>query len=143
MGAGRVDVRHRLRRHLRALPSLPPPHAGHRRDGIPPDPLRGHGRVRRKLGPAALSAVAVILGWTGIYFAFQSSWLGIVLALATTVLCWVAVRRGEAVGSRRSAELRTALEAAGARNRELERLRHLAATLLGGTDIPRLVEEVA
>jgi signal transduction histidine kinase len=99
--------------------------------------------VRRKLGPAALSAVAVIIGWTGIYFAFQSSWLGIVLALVTTVLCWIAVRRGEALGSLRSAELRTALEAAGARNRELERLRHLAATLLGGTDIPGLVEEVA
>jgi signal transduction histidine kinase len=99
--------------------------------------------VTRKLGPAALSAVAVVVGWTGIYFAFQSSWLGIVLALATTGLSWVAVRRGEALGSRRSAELRTALEAAGARNRELERLRHLAATLLGGTDIPGLVEEVA
>jgi signal transduction histidine kinase len=99
--------------------------------------------VTRRLGPAALSAVAIIVGWTGIYFAFQSSWLGIVLALVTTALSWVAVRRGEALGNRRSAELRTALEAAGARNRELERLRHLAATLLGGTDIPGLVEEVA
>ena len=96
-----------------------------------------------KVGPAALSAVAVVVGWSGIYFAFQSHWLGIVLPLATTALTWLAVRRGEALGRRRSAELRTALEAAGARNRELERLRHLAAALLGGTDIPRLVEEVA
>ncbi|MEO6056322.1 MAG: hypothetical protein ABIQ49_05735, partial [Gemmatimonadales bacterium] len=76
-----------------------------------------------KVGPAALSALAVVVGWTGIYFAFQSHWLGIALALATTALSWIAVRRGEALGRRRSAELRAALDAAGARNRELERLR--------------------
>lgn len=96
-----------------------------------------------KVGPAALSALAVVVGWTGIYFAFQSHWLGIALALATTALSWIAVRRGEALGRRRSAELRAALDAAGARNRELERLRHLAATLLGGTEVPQLLEEVA
>ncbi|HUR96215.1 MAG TPA: histidine kinase dimerization/phospho-acceptor domain-containing protein, partial [Gemmatimonadales bacterium] len=99
--------------------------------------------MRDRLGPAGLSALAVVVGWTGVYFAFQSHWLGIILPLATTALTWLAVRRGDKMGRRRSAELRTALEAAGARNRELERLRHLAATLLGGTDIPKLVEEVA
>src|SRR5207237_394235 len=53
------------------------------------------------------------------------------------------VKRGERLGRLRSVELRRALEASAARNRELERLRHLAATLLAGTDIARLVEEVA
>jgi signal transduction histidine kinase len=95
------------------------------------------------LGPAALSAIAVVVGWAGVYFAFQSSWLGIVLPLVTTWLTWMAVRRGERMGRERSAELRRALEAAAARNRELERLRHLAATLLAGTDTPRLIQEVA
>jgi signal transduction histidine kinase len=96
-----------------------------------------------RLGPAALSAIAVVVGWAGVYFAFQSSWLGVVLPLVTTALTWSAVRQGERMGRERSAELRRALEAAAVRNRELERLRHLAAILLAGTDTGRLVEEVA
>jgi signal transduction histidine kinase len=78
-----------------------------------------------------------------VYFAFQSSWLGVVLPLATTVLTWMAIRLGARRGRERSAELRRALEATAARNRELERLRHIAATLLAGTDTPQLIEEVA
>ncbi|HET9726521.1 MAG TPA: ATP-binding protein [Gemmatimonadales bacterium] len=96
-----------------------------------------------RLGPAALSAIAVVVGWAGVYFAFQSSWLGVVLPLVTTALTLTAVRQGERMGRERSAELRRALEAAAVRNRELERLRHLAAILLAGTDTGRLVEEVA
>ena len=99
--------------------------------------------MNRYVSPAALSGLAVVVGWTGVYFAFQSSWLGVVLPLATTLLTWAAVKRGERLGRLRSAELRRALEASAARNRELERLRHLAATLLAGTDIARLVDEVA
>jgi signal transduction histidine kinase len=99
--------------------------------------------MTRPVGPAALSAVAVVVGWVGVYFAFRSSWLGIVLPLATTVLTWLAVRQGEHLGRGRSAELRRALETAAARNRELERLRHLAATLLAGSDTPHLIQEVA
>jgi signal transduction histidine kinase len=96
-----------------------------------------------RLGPAGLTAIAVILGWAGIYFAFHSSWLGIVLPLLTTALIWMAVRQGERMGRERSAELRRALEATAARNRELERLRRIAAILLAGTDMGRLLEEVA
>jgi signal transduction histidine kinase len=99
--------------------------------------------MTRYVGPAALAGMAVVVGWAGVYFAFQSSWLGLVLPLATTLLTWAAVKRGERLGRQRSAELRRALDASAARNRELERLRHLAATLLAGTDIARLVEEVA
>jgi signal transduction histidine kinase len=99
--------------------------------------------MRRPLGPAALSAIAVVVGWAGVYFAFQSSWLGIALPLVTTWLTWLALRRGERMSRERSGELRRALAATAARNRELERLRHLAATLLAGTDTPRLIQEVA
>ena len=99
--------------------------------------------MRRSPGPVALSALAIVVGWTGVAFAFRGHWLGAVLPLFTTALAWLAVRRGEAMSRQRSAELRRALEAAAVRTRELERLRHLAATLLAGTDTPRLLEEVA
>jgi signal transduction histidine kinase len=94
-------------------------------------------------GPGTLSAFAVVVGWVGVYFAFQSHWLGIALPLVTTALSWGAVRQGERMGRERSAELRRALEITAARNRELERLRHLASTLLQSTNVTRLLEEVA
>ena len=99
--------------------------------------------MSRRLGPAALSAIAVVVGWVGVYFAFEDTWLGVVLPLVTTALTWTAVRQGDRLGRERSAELRRALQAAAVRNRELERLRHLAAVLLAGTDMSRVIEEVA
>ena len=96
-----------------------------------------------RLRAGALGAIFVVVGWTGVYFAFHDQWLGVALPLAATALAWVAVRQGEAMGRQRSRELRQALEVSAARNRELERLRHLAATLLAGTDLSRLVMEVA
>jgi signal transduction histidine kinase len=99
--------------------------------------------MRARLGPAGLSAIAVVVGWAGVYFAFQSSWLGVALPLVTTALTWMAVREEERIGRERSAELRRALTASAARNRELERLRHIAAILLASTDTRRLIEEVA
>ena len=99
--------------------------------------------MKRRLGPAALSALAAIVGWVGVYFAFGYSWLGLLLPLVTTALIWAAVRHGERLEQERSLELRRALEASATRNHELERLRHLAATLLAGTDLQRLLEEVA
>ena len=99
--------------------------------------------MRRSPGPTALSALAVVVGWIGVWFAFRGHWLGATLPLVTTALAWLALRRGEALGQQRSAELRRALEAAAVRTRELERLRHLAAILLAGTDTPLLLQEVA
>jgi signal transduction histidine kinase len=99
--------------------------------------------VRRPFGPAPLSAIAVLVGWTGVAFAFRDHWLGLVLPCVTTVLAWQAYRQGDAMGRERSAELRRALDAAAVRTRELERLRRLAAALLAGTDMPRLLDEVA
>ena len=99
--------------------------------------------MRRGPGPTVLSALAVVVGWTGVYFAFHSHWLGFTLPLVTTGLAWTAVRRGERMGRERGAELRQALAATAARNRELERLRRLAGIQLGDTDITHLLEEVA
>jgi signal transduction histidine kinase len=99
--------------------------------------------VSRSPRPGGLSALAVVVGWIGVLFAFRSHWLGVALPLASTALAWLALRRGEAMGRERSADLQRALDAAAVRTRELERLRHLAATLLAGTDTPRLLQEVA
>jgi signal transduction histidine kinase len=89
-----------------------------------------------------LAGIAMMAGWVGLYFAFRGHWLGIALPLLTTLLGMAALRRGDALGRKRSGALREALESAGARNRELERFRHLAATLLAGSDLPTLFQEV-
>ena len=99
--------------------------------------------MRRSPGPGGLSSLAVVVGWIGVLFAFRGHWLGVALPLVTTALAWMALRRGEAMGRQRSAELQRALDAAAVRTRELERLRHLAAILLAGADTPRLLQEVA
>jgi signal transduction histidine kinase len=90
-----------------------------------------------------LTGIAVVVGWLGIYFAFRTHWLGIVLPLITTALTFAAHRAGDARVRRRSAALREALAASAARNRELERLRHVAATLLASSELSLLLQEVA
>ena len=77
------------------------------------------------------------------YFAYRQSWLGLALMLGATGLIVLAIRRREALTRREQAALGQALAAAAARNRELERLRHLAGKLLGGSDLTELVREVA
>jgi signal transduction histidine kinase len=99
--------------------------------------------MRRPSRPELLSVVAFAVGWVGVYFAFRDHWLGILLPLLTTVLTLLVVSRVEALGRGQRQELQRALESAAARNRELERLRHLAATLLAGTDLAGVVEEVS
>ena len=77
------------------------------------------------------------------YFAWRQSPLGVLLGFAATALVLLAIRRRDVITRREQAALSQALAAAAARGRELERLRHLAATLLGGTDLTGLVREVA
>ncbi len=93
--------------------------------------------------PAYVTAVAVVCGWFGVYFAFQSHWLGIVLPLVTTALTIVALRRGDRLAGASRASLRNALEIADARNRELERLSQLAAVMLRDVTLPNLFQAVA
>jgi signal transduction histidine kinase len=90
-----------------------------------------------------LTGLAVLVGWLGVYFAFQEHWLGLVLPLVTTMLAFAAVRAGDRRTRRRSAALRDALAASAARNRELERLRHVAATLLRSSGLNDLLQEIS
>ena len=91
----------------------------------------------------ALGGVALVVGWLGVYFAFQGHWAGIVLPSISTVLTFAAVRAGDARARRRNAILREALASAAKRNRELERLRRVAATLLASSDLSGLLQEIA
>jgi signal transduction histidine kinase len=78
-----------------------------------------------------------------VYFAWRQSGVGVLLGVVATLLVMLAIRRRDLLTRREQAALSQSLAAAAARSRELERLRHLAAILLGGTDLAGLVREVA
>ena len=92
--------------------------------------------------PAQLTFVAMLVGWFAIYFAYQDDWLGVILALGTTVGGFFAVHRGRVLGRERRAALEAAVGAAATRNRQLEQLRRLGSTLLGVRSSGELLEEV-
>jgi signal transduction histidine kinase len=94
-------------------------------------------------GARALGGAALVIGWLGVYFAFHGHWLGILLPLLATVITFAALRAGDARARRRSAALRDALASAAQRNRELERLRRVAATLLASGALSELLQEIA
>ena len=99
--------------------------------------------------PAAMNAIrlvggiAVVVGWVGVYYAFQGHWLGILLTLLATGITFGAVHVGDLRSRAQTAALRDALASAAARNRELERLRRVAATLLGSSELGALLQEIA
>jgi signal transduction histidine kinase len=90
-----------------------------------------------------VGGIAVAVGWIGVYYAFQGHWLGILLTLLATGIAVAAVRVGDVRARAQNAALRDALASAAARNRELERLRRVAATLLGSSELGTLLQEVA
>jgi signal transduction histidine kinase len=97
-------------------------------------------------GPNAIrlfGGIALIVGWLGVYFAFQNHWLGLLLPLLATAITFGAVRAGDARSRRQNAVLRDALASASRRNRELERLRGVAATLLASSELSGLLKEIA
>ena len=92
--------------------------------------------------PARITALALIAGWFAIYFTSQGSlWLGIGLALVTTSGGFLAMRRGQTLSRLRHEQMQGAIEAAAARNRELELLRRLGSTLLRVRSSGELLEE--
>jgi len=91
-------------------------------------------------GPLALLAMAV--GWLGIYFAYQGSWLGVILALACTAGGFMATRRGRELARMQRTRLEGAIAASVARNRELELLRRLGSTLLDVQSSRELLDQV-
>jgi signal transduction histidine kinase len=90
-----------------------------------------------------LVAIALILGWGSLYLVTRDHWAGYVLALVTSGLALIAVRRGHVIAENQKERYRVAYESAEARSRELDRLASLAATLLKGTDIQALFQEIA
>ncbi len=92
--------------------------------------------------PAPIVTLTMIIGWSAIYFAYHGHWLGVVLALITMTGGIVSVLRGRALGRRRRGRMGAAIEAAAARNRELEVLLRLGSTLLGVRSSGELLEEV-
>jgi signal transduction histidine kinase len=98
---------------------------------------------RRVYSTRPLTLAAVLVGWFAILASYRQHWLGPALALVTTALAYTALRRGHTLAQQRRGTLRRALEATESRNRVLERLRRLAATLLAGRALAELYEEVA
>ena len=90
-----------------------------------------------------VGGIAVVVGWIGVYYAFQGHWLGILLALLATGITFGAVHVGDLRARSQNAALRDALASAAARNRELERLRRVAATLLASSELGALLQEIA
>ena len=98
--------------------------------------------LERLLSPGALTVLAVLSGWAGIYLLWRQSLFGLFLAVLTTALAWAGYRRGQLLARRQARSLRHALAASSARNRELERLRRLAASLLAGRSLESILTEV-
>ncbi len=98
---------------------------------------------RRLYSTRPIALAAILVGWAGIYAAYRDNSIGLVLAVLTTVLTFTALHRGRVLAERQRARLNAALEQAAQRNRELERLRHLAGALLRDADVGELHHEVA
>ena len=59
-----------------------------------------------------VGAVALVIGWAGVYYAFQGHWLGILLALVATGVTFGAARVGDLRARAQNAALRDALASA-------------------------------
>jgi signal transduction histidine kinase len=90
-----------------------------------------------------ITAAAVIIGWVVVYIIYRQHWTGFLLCLVASILALVALRQGRRVALEQRRRLQLALDRAAARNSELEGLRHLAATLLGSSDVNYLFREIA
>ncbi len=107
--------------------------------GAPPE-----NPFRRALGGGALFIYCLVSGWVAIALLAKGSYYsGLAFAALSSALAFLTVRRGRVMAERQSDSLSRALQASARRNRELERLRQLAATLLAGTDLASLNKQVA
>jgi len=106
-------------------------------------PATNTSQTKRPVSPGTLPTLAMLTGWAAVYLVWQQNLIGLALAIVTTVLAWTGLRRVETLGLRHAHSLRLALEASAARNRELERFRHLAAILLAGHSLEEVLTEVA
>ena len=106
--------------------------------------VEGLERSWRKLSyTGSIGGIAVIITWLGLWLIRQDDSVGLLLASVATLLTLITFRHMKELSLAQQTSLRTALAQSDQRNRELERLRHLASTLLAGTEVDGLVREVA
>ena len=99
---------------------------------------------RRLYTVRPLAAAVTIVFWFALYAASRGSIdIAIGLGLVASAITIVTLRRGSDLAELQRQKLRSALEAADTRNRELDRLRHLGAALLSGRSLAELQQEVA
>jgi signal transduction histidine kinase len=98
---------------------------------------------RRLSYTGSIIGVAIIIAWLGLWLFRQNDGVGLLLTSVATLLTLVTFRHMRELAEGQKASLRQALQQADRRNRELERLRHLAGTLLAGAELDSLVKEVA
>jgi len=100
-------------------------------------------RWRRLSYTGSIAGVAIIITWLGVWLIRRDDAVGLLLTSIATLLTLVTFRHMGELSEAQKTSLRGALTQADQRNRELERLRHLAGTLLAGADLDGLVKEVA
>jgi signal transduction histidine kinase len=86
----------------------------------------------------------LLTGWIAVALLASGRYdMGLGVAAFSSLLTLITMKRGRSVAERQKESLSRALDASARRNRELERLRQLAATLLAGTDLASLNKQVA
>lgn len=100
-------------------------------------------RWRRLSYTGSIAGVAIIITWLGLWLIRRDDAVGLLLTSVATLLTLVTFRHMGELSEEQKQSLQTALARADRRNRELERLRHLAGTLLAGAELEGLVQEVA
>jgi signal transduction histidine kinase len=100
-------------------------------------------QCRRLSYTGSIAGVAIIITWLGVWLIRRDDGVGLLLTSIATLLTLVTFRHMGELSEAQKISLTTALSQADRRNRELERLRHLAGTLLAGADLDGLVKEVA
>jgi hypothetical protein len=99
---------------------------------------------RRLYTVRPLAALVLIVFWFALFAAHRGHIaVAAIIGLAATGTTILTVRRGDHLAERQRQKLAQALEAADARNRELDKLRHLGGTLLSGKSLADLQQEVA
>ncbi|HEU4801018.1 MAG TPA: ATP-binding protein [Gemmatimonadales bacterium] len=100
--------------------------------------------ARRLYTVRPLAAITVVVWLAALWVMYIGRRdLSMLLAAAALGVTVLALRRGRHLAQRQQDKLRLALATADARNRELERLRHLAQGLLSGSSLAALQQEVA
>jgi signal transduction histidine kinase len=100
-------------------------------------------RWRRLSYTGSIVGVAIIIAWLGLWLFRQNDAVGLLLTSVATLLTLVTFRHLKELSEAQKESLRGSLDQSDRRNRELERLRHLAGTLLAGADLDGLMKEVA